>query len=78
MPKHESAISSKASANPQQDRFARGETQKYRKNVEVRCDEKVGLRRDAVGSQVIDALEAQEIKGDRKEKGYQSARNVDV
>jgi hypothetical protein len=30
--------------------------------VETRWDEKAGLRRDAVGSQVIDALEAQEIK----------------
>ena len=29
---------------------------------EIRWDEKAGLRRDAVGSQVIDALEAQEIK----------------
>jgi hypothetical protein len=29
---------------------------------EVRWDEKAGLRRDAVRSQVIDALEAQEIK----------------
>jgi hypothetical protein len=29
---------------------------------ENRWDEKAGLRRDAVGSQVIDALEAQEIK----------------
>ena len=28
----------------------------------TRWDEKAGLRRDAVGSQVIDALEAQEIK----------------
>jgi hypothetical protein len=27
-----------------------------------RGDEKAGLRRDAVGSQVIDVLEAQEIK----------------
>jgi hypothetical protein len=27
-----------------------------------RWDEKAGLRRDAVGSQVIDVLEAQEIK----------------
>jgi hypothetical protein len=27
-----------------------------------RWDEKAGLRRDAIGSQVIDALEAQEIK----------------
>jgi hypothetical protein len=31
-----------------------------------RWDEKAGLRRDAVRSQVIDALEAQEIKGDRQ------------
>ncbi len=30
--------------------------------VETRWDEKAGLRRDAVRSQVIDALEAQEIK----------------
>jgi hypothetical protein len=30
--------------------------------VEIRWDEKAGLRRDAVRSQVIDALEAQEIK----------------
>ena len=30
--------------------------------VYQRWDEKAGLRRDAVGSQVIDALEAQEIK----------------
>ncbi|MBZ5574496.1 MAG: hypothetical protein LAO09_21780, partial [Acidobacteriia bacterium] len=29
---------------------------------ETRWDEKAGLRRDAVGSQVIDVLEAQEIK----------------
>ena len=29
---------------------------------ETRWDEKAGLRRDAVRSQVIDALEAQEIK----------------
>jgi hypothetical protein len=28
----------------------------------IRWDEKAGLRRDAIGSQVIDALEAQEIK----------------
>jgi hypothetical protein len=27
-----------------------------------RWDEKAGLRRDAIGSQVIDALEAQKIK----------------
>jgi hypothetical protein len=30
--------------------------------VENRWDEKAGLRRDAVRSQVIDVLEAQEIK----------------
>jgi len=30
--------------------------------VETRWDEKAGLRRDAVRSQVIDVLEAQEIK----------------
>jgi hypothetical protein len=30
--------------------------------VVIRWDEKAGLRRDAVGAQVIDALEAQEIK----------------
>jgi hypothetical protein len=30
--------------------------------VENRWDEKAGLRRDAIRSQVIDALEAQEIK----------------
>jgi hypothetical protein len=33
--------------------------------VETRWDEKAGLRRDAVRSQVIDVLEAQ-IKGDRQ------------
>jgi hypothetical protein len=33
-----------------------------RTTVVVRWDEKAGLRRDAVGSQVIDVLEAQEIK----------------
>jgi hypothetical protein len=31
-------------------------------NDEIRWDEKAGLRRDAIRSQVIDALEAQEIK----------------
>jgi hypothetical protein len=30
--------------------------------VETRWDENAGLRRDAIRSQVIDALEAQEIK----------------
>jgi hypothetical protein len=34
-----------------------------------RWDEKTGLRRDAVGSQVIDALEAQEIKETGNEEG---------
>jgi len=34
--------------------------------VANRWDEKAGLRRDAVGSQVIDALEAQTDKGDRQ------------
>ena len=33
---------------------------------EIRWDEKAGLRRDAVGYQVIDALEAQTDKGDRQ------------
>jgi hypothetical protein len=36
--------------------------------VLTRWDEKAGLRRDAVGSQVIDALEAQEIKETGNEK----------
>ncbi|HEY4049056.1 MAG TPA: hypothetical protein VGM27_19515 [Acidobacteriaceae bacterium] len=31
-------------------------------SVDFRWDEKAGLRRDALSSQVIDALEAQEIK----------------
>jgi hypothetical protein len=31
-------------------------------NCCIRWDEKAGLRRDAVGSQVIDVLKAQEIK----------------
>ena len=35
----------------------------------IRWDEKVGLRRDAVGSQVIDVLEAQEIKETGNEEG---------
>jgi len=37
--------------------------------VETRWDEKAGLRRDAVGSQVIDVLEAQEIKETGNEEG---------
>jgi hypothetical protein len=36
---------------------------------ETRWDEKAGLRRDAVGSQGIDALEAQEIKETGNEEG---------
>jgi hypothetical protein len=36
---------------------------------EIRWDEKAGLRRDAVRSQVIDALEAQEIKETGNEEG---------
>jgi hypothetical protein len=35
----------------------------------IRWDEKAGLRRDAVRSQVIDALEAQEIKETGNEEG---------
>jgi hypothetical protein len=37
--------------------------------VEIRWDEKAGLRRDAIRSQVIDALEAQEIKETGNEEG---------
>jgi len=36
---------------------------------DIRSDEKSGLQRDALSSQVIDALEAQEIK----EAGYEEA-----
>jgi hypothetical protein len=36
---------------------------------ENRWDEKAGLRRDAVGSQVIDVLKAQEIKETGNEEG---------
>jgi len=35
---------------------------------EIRWDENAGLRRDAIRSQVIDALEAQEIKETGNEK----------
>jgi len=38
-------------------------------SVVIRWDEKAGLRRDAVRSQVIDALEAQEIKETGNEEG---------
>jgi hypothetical protein len=34
----------------------------------TRWDEKAGVRRDALGSQVIDVLEAQEIKETGKEE----------
>ena len=38
-------------------------SQRGRREIdEIRWDEKAGLRRDAIGSQIIDALEAQEIK----------------
>jgi len=37
--------------------------------VQTRWDEKAGLRRDAVGSQVIDVLKAQEIKETGNEEG---------
>jgi hypothetical protein len=37
--------------------------------VAIRWDEKAGLRRDAVGCQGIDALEAQEIKETGNEEG---------
>jgi hypothetical protein len=37
--------------------------------VANRWDEKAGLRRDAVRSQVIDVLEAQEIKETGNEEG---------
>ena len=40
-----------------------------RTTVENRWDEKAGLRRDAVRSQDIDALEAQEIKETGNEEG---------
>jgi hypothetical protein len=35
-------------------------------NDVIRWDEKAGLRRDAIGSQVIDALEGARDKGDRQ------------
>jgi hypothetical protein len=39
-----------------------GQTRKLMSIVVTRWDEKAGLRRDAVGSQIIDVLKAQEIK----------------
>jgi hypothetical protein len=41
----------------------------YMITVVNRWDEKAGLRRDAVRSQVIDVLEAQEIKETGNEEG---------
>jgi hypothetical protein len=38
--------------------------------IEIRWGEKASLRRDAVGSQVIDVLEAQEIKETGNEEGW--------
>jgi hypothetical protein len=38
-------------------------------SVAIRWDEKAGLRQDAVRSQVIDVLEAQEIKETGNEEG---------
>jgi hypothetical protein len=37
--------------------------------AEIRWDEKAGLRRDAVRSQVIDVLEAQEIRETGNKEG---------
>jgi hypothetical protein len=47
---------------PQQIRPYRGSIWDKRSIDVTRWDEKAGLRRDAIGSQVIDVLEAQEIK----------------
>ena len=41
----------------------------FRAIVESRWDKKAGLRRNAVRSQVIDVLEAQEIKETGNEEG---------
>jgi hypothetical protein len=52
--------------------FASNDKRKASASVMIavnRWDEKAGLRRDAVGSQVIDALEAQEIKETGNEEG---------
>jgi hypothetical protein len=45
--------------------------------VENRWDEKAGLRRDAVRSQVIDVLEAQEIKETGNEEGQHRCNEAD-
>jgi hypothetical protein len=50
------------------ERFAYTNTQIHVVDV-TRWDEKAGLRRDAIRSQVIDALEAQEIKETGNEEG---------
>ena len=41
--------------------------------MSIITDEKAGLRRDAIRSQVIDALEAQEIKETGNEEEYTAA-----
>jgi len=48
--------------------LVRPSTSRKRSFAENRWDEEAGLRRDAVGSQVIDVLEAQEIKETGNEK----------
>ena len=45
--------------------------------VENRWDENAGLRRDAIRSQVIDALEAQGDNGDRHEKTQDRSGTAD-
>jgi len=49
--------------------LVRPSTSWKRSIAENRWDEEAGLRRDAVGSQVIDVLEAQEIKETGNEEG---------
>jgi hypothetical protein len=46
-------------------RLSDGEAAIFSSDV-IRWDEKAGLRRDAIGSQVIDALEGARDKGDRQ------------
>jgi hypothetical protein len=46
-----------------------GQTHQWFSIGEIRWDEKAGLRRDAVRSQVIDVLKAQEIKETGNEEG---------
>jgi len=45
--------------------------------VENRWDEKAGLRRDAIGSQVIDALEGSEIKETGHEEAWRRRDSID-